>query len=786
MGVFNFPNFIIRTNPVLPSSFDDTISYYETLTKTVAYLNKISKNMNILADSLVDPYDEAKYYEPGDYCWYNNKLYKAIIYNHGMWSNSAWEEVVFTDSIANDINEFIDSANTNYNEFTTAILTNTEKMVTQIYTIISNIARPYSPSTIYSVGSYCTYKPNAEIYDASESYEPGDYCYYENKTWKCRNTTTGTFNIGDWDEVGFLYKSIATVNQEATFNPTKWQSVIVIEELNAEIARLWNNFFDEYELNLGLSETIGTSDAEAITQKSITEYFNTTPTNLLNLDKTEIEAGFYRPRGILDTSWNYVHTFIPCSGGDEFFTNITTSNLTITFFDANKNYVSHTSYTTNKTIKIPTTGNIAYMSIPLLYGRMATYIVSNQKISDKYVRGASCGVTGFSESDFYRKIKINSSSAENNTITCTAYKNCAVIKTQETSTNHKWIAVKTNITHAIVEGQTQSILLLAYSDKDAYGYVFADGSIIKVDYDETSANYTTISTEYTNTFTKFRIGGRFSISYGNTITIQSLDENKKIEIPIYKYISDGYKLSYGYIWKSRDQILNRQYEQYINCISVVNEPITLNHNQWEGKKWYAYGTSITNINNEGKYPLYLRNFSGMELTNKGISGGGIGDLGGYSHGQVYSAICNITDGKLEADLITLETGANDASTNVPLGTIYDTGTSTLSGCLNDCLRYLQTNTTAQICVFYSPSTTTMPNAINQYFEWAEMVRKICFINGVHYLNSACNLGYGKITSNTGNLYVVDNIHQTNLGGYIYAQNIWNQLKQIPTFKTSLI
>jgi hypothetical protein len=207
--------------------------------------------------------------------------------------------------------------------------------------------------------------------------------------------------------------------------------------------------------------------------------------------------------------------------------------------------------------------------------------------------------------------------------------------------------------------------------------------------------------------------------------------------------------------------------------------------QWYGKKWYAYGTSITNISSEGKYPTYLAQMSGLVLTNKGISGGGIGNLGAYSTGQVYSAICNTADGKTSADLITLETGANDCNADVPLGTIYDTGTETLAGCLNDCIRYLQANTNAQICIFNSPATTTEPNAESQYYEWAEMVERICHLNRVHFLRNDNNMGYAKLTSESGSMYVVDTIHQTNLGGYIMAQNLWNQLRNIPLFLTEM-
>lgn len=204
--------------------------------------------------------------------------------------------------------------------------------------------------------------------------------------------------------------------------------------------------------------------------------------------------------------------------------------------------------------------------------------------------------------------------------------------------------------------------------------------------------------------------------------------------------------------------------------------------QWRGKVWYAYGTSITSIE-QGKYPNYLAGMSGLVLTNKGIPGEGIGNFGANSTGAVYSAICNMTDGKQNADLITLETGANDCNANVPLGTIYDTGTSTLAGCLNDCIRYLQTNTNAQICVTVSPASKTVPDASNKYYEWADMVERICHINRVHFLLADNGMGNAKLTSANGSLYVADNIHHTNLGGYIMAQNLWFQLRNIPLFYT---
>lgn len=218
-----------------------------------------------------------------------------------------------------------------------------------------------------------------------------------------------------------------------------------------------------------------------------------------------------------------------------------------------------------------------------------------------------------------------------------------------------------------------------------------------------------------------------------------------------------------------------------NLISNLDDIDSLG-SQWKNKVWYAYGTSLTNVSAEGKYPTYLAQMSGLTLVNKGMSGGGIGNLGAYSTGQVYNAVCNITDGKLDADLITLETGANDIADTVPLGTVFDTGRSTLAGCLNDCIQYLQTNTTAQICIIPSPiGKQTLDKAL----QWAEMIRQICDINRVTYLSSNFNVGRARANSNQGSNYLVDNIHQTQLGGYNFALYLWHQLRNIPRFYTAM-
>lgn len=204
-------------------------------------------------------------------------------------------------------------------------------------------------------------------------------------------------------------------------------------------------------------------------------------------------------------------------------------------------------------------------------------------------------------------------------------------------------------------------------------------------------------------------------------------------------------------------------------------------NHWAGKTWYAYGTSITDVDvGTGKYVPYLAQLSGMNVVNKGIGGGGITNLGGYSKGQVKSAIMNTTDGKLNADLITLEVGANEGG---ELGTKYDLDDTTFCGCLNQCIRYLQENTNAQIVVMYSVESRNEPGENINYHEREEKVREVCNINNVYYLGDLSGLGYGRIYKDT--TYTTDNIHQTELGGYNLAQFMWSKLKDIPLWYTEI-
>lgn len=205
-------------------------------------------------------------------------------------------------------------------------------------------------------------------------------------------------------------------------------------------------------------------------------------------------------------------------------------------------------------------------------------------------------------------------------------------------------------------------------------------------------------------------------------------------------------------------------------------------NHWEGKLWYAYGTSMTSIK-QGKFVPVVEKLSGLRVVNKGIPGGCL-TPDGYGKGNVKRAVMTLEDGKAEADLITLEVLPNEGAT---VGDIYDTDDVSFCGCFNQCLRYLQENTKAQIVVIImigantaTPDTPTESRKITQY-EFAKKIEQVARLNSVPVIDvfGKSGFGYARVKNRD---YQVDQIHLNDLGGINMGKFIWSELKDIPLWE----
>ncbi|MBE7053070.1 MAG: SGNH/GDSL hydrolase family protein [Ruminococcaceae bacterium] len=202
-------------------------------------------------------------------------------------------------------------------------------------------------------------------------------------------------------------------------------------------------------------------------------------------------------------------------------------------------------------------------------------------------------------------------------------------------------------------------------------------------------------------------------------------------------------------------------------------------NHWEGKLWYAYGTSMTSIK-QGKFVPVVEKLSGLKVVNNGIPGGCL-TPDGYGKGNVKTKVMSLDDGKDKADLITLEVLPNEGAI---VGDIYDTDDNSFCGCFNQCIRYLQENTNAQIVVIIMVGSNDKPpenivesRGITQ-FEFANKIEQVARLNSVPVINVFCESGFGYARVK-GKKYQVDNIHLNNLGGENLGNFIWSKLKDIP-------
>ena len=203
-------------------------------------------------------------------------------------------------------------------------------------------------------------------------------------------------------------------------------------------------------------------------------------------------------------------------------------------------------------------------------------------------------------------------------------------------------------------------------------------------------------------------------------------------------------------------------------------------NHWNGKLWYAYGTSMTSVE-QGKFVPVVEELSGLKVVNKGIPGGAL-TPDGYGKGNMKRAVMTLEDGKADADLITLEVLPNEGA---KVGGIYDTDDESFCGCFNQAIRYLQENTRAQIVVIImiggnntSPETITKRGITN--FEFASIIEKVARLNGVPVINvfMESGLGYARVKDKD---YQLDNIHLNEIGGKVMGKFVWSKLKDIPTW-----
>lgn len=262
-----------------------------------------------------------------------------------------------------------------------------------------------------------------------------------------------------------------------------------------------------------------------------------------------------------------------------------------------------------------------------------------------------------------------------------------------------------------------------------------------------------------------------SLNNNNSVTVTDGTTTKTVNIPfgMVTYLCPAFTYAtpngqaYGNIFK-------------INELNYVDSP-------WQNKSWFAYGTSLTSIQ-QGKYADDVATATGMVLSNKGIPGGAL-----VANRNLYNALMNDEDGKADADIITIECGANDSNTT--LGNALSFDIDTFFGALNTCLKHIQQLCPrARIILISSPrgryglNDAEHPYEINTemgggytLMQRDELMRQCAVAQGIEFV-CASQVGVGFYQQQHQNLYMIDNIHQTSVGGNNLANALVNKINSI--------
>jgi hypothetical protein len=207
----------------------------------------------------------------------------------------------------------------------------------------------------------------------------------------------------------------------------------------------------------------------------------------------------------------------------------------------------------------------------------------------------------------------------------------------------------------------------------------------------------------------------------------------------------------------------------------------------QGKKWAAMGSSITAQTN---YTTPLQSYSGMTLTNLGVSGAALGldarSSPHYGSGQIYAEIPSIP---ANTDIVTLESGPNDfadSASAVPLGKLGDTTTSTYYGALYAAAVAIKAQAPSSKLVFinaYGSDPTSMPAYSashtnvngNTLAQFQQAVIDVAHYLGFPSIDVGRNAGIGLLTAAA---ITVDGLHINATGGVLHAKYDYQRLLEM--------
>ena len=171
--------------------------------------------------------------------------------------------------------------------------------------------------------------------------------------------------------------------------------------------------------------------------------------------------------------------------------------------------------------------------------------------------------------------------------------------------------------------------------------------------------------------------------------------------------------------------IERATNYHFSISKIEGQALTADFKKWDGLKWVCVGDSLTEINNRTAmhYFDFVANKTGIEVVNMGISGTGYASQQG-SNEAFYQRVSSCPT---DADVVTIFGSFNDLSTGLSVGSVDDTGTTTLAGCINNTITNLQTRIPLVNLGIVTPTpwSDRPPATSGTAYDYVEMIKAIC-------------------------------------------------------------
>lgn len=156
--------------------------------------------------------------------------------------------------------------------------------------------------------------------------------------------------------------------------------------------------------------------------------------------------------------------------------------------------------------------------------------------------------------------------------------------------------------------------------------------------------------------------------------------------------------------------------------------------KWNGIKWVCVGDSLTaeNIRTTKHYFDYVSEKTGISIVNMGVSGSGYARMADTSQ-AFYQRISSCPT---DADVVTIFGSFNDLGAGLSIGSVDDTETDTLAGCINTTITNLQAVIPLVNLGIVAPTPwdTTQPSDSGQAYNYVNMLKKICEHRSIPFLD----------------------------------------------------